>query len=69
MIFLKVNGRQLFFTNLNIADSSRGIAPFFNQGTEGVKIHQEILEAAFQAKAVTKAFADGFYKTDLEKIL
>ncbi len=46
-----------------------GLAPFFNEDTEGAKIHQEVLEHASQAKIVTKHFADAFYQTDLDAIL
>jgi Amidases related to nicotinamidase len=53
----------------HIADSKKGVAPFFNEGTEGAKIHPRILEAAPDATIVMKAFADGFYKTNLEEAL
>lgn len=43
--------------------------PFFNKGTEGVKIHSRILEAATGANIVTKTFADSFHETNLEEIL
>ncbi|MBP2033336.1 nicotinamidase-related amidase [Clostridium algifaecis] len=53
----------------HIADSSQGIAPFFNEGTHGAEIHQRILKAAPNAKIVIKAFADSFHKTNLEEVL
>ncbi|WP_297630356.1 cysteine hydrolase family protein [uncultured Clostridium sp.] len=53
----------------HVADPSLGLSPFFNEGTEGVKIHQRILEKASEGKVVVKTFADGFFKTDLEKVL
>jgi nicotinamidase-related amidase len=53
----------------HVADPESGIAPFFNQGTEGVAIHPRILAAAPKAPVVVKQFADGFWKTNLEKIL
>lgn len=53
----------------HIADSSQGIAPFFNEGTEGAEIHPRILKAAANAKIVIKAFADSFHKTKLEEVL
>ena len=53
----------------HVADSARGLAPFFNPGTDGVKIHPRILEAAANAPVVVKAFADAFVKTDLEVVL
>lgn len=53
----------------HVADPSLGLAPFFNEGTEGVKIYSRILEKAPEGRVVVKTFADGFYKTDLEKVL
>lgn len=53
----------------HIADSSTGLAPFFNAGTTGVDIHPRITAAAPDAVIVTKVFADGFYKTTLEDTL
>lgn len=53
----------------HIADPAMGIAPFFNEGTEGAEIHPRILEAAPDAPVVVKRFADGFVETDLEKTL
>lgn len=50
----------------HIADSSKGIAPFFNEGTAGAEIHPEILAAAPDAIVVRKAFADSFFQTTLE---
>lgn len=53
----------------HIADPEMGIAPFFNQGTEGADIHPRVLAAAPDAPVVVKAFADGFVKTNLEETL
>ncbi len=53
----------------HVADPKAGISPFFNEGTEGVNIHPEILKVASDAKVVTKAYADGFYETNLEATL
>lgn len=53
----------------HVADPSLGIAPFFNEGTVGVEIHNEVLAATPDSKIVIKAYADGFYKTDLEAVL
>lgn len=53
----------------HVADPERGLAPFFNPGTDGVKIHPRILSAAADAPVVVKTFADGFVKTDLEEVL
>ncbi len=53
----------------HVADSSRGIAPFFNAGTEGVELHPAIRQAAADAPVVVKAFADSFHQTCLEEVL
>lgn len=53
----------------HIADKSKGLAPFFNEGTDGVAIHPRILAAAPQAPIVIKHFADSFVNTDLEATL
>ena len=53
----------------HIADPRGGIAPFFNQGTEGAMIHSDILAAAPDAPVLIKHFADSFIKTDLEMVL
>jgi nicotinamidase-related amidase len=53
----------------HIANSSLGIAPFFNAGTTGVQVHPRILAAAPQAPVIVKEFADGFLHTTLEETL
>lgn len=53
----------------HIADPKAGIAPFFNEGTEGAAIHPEVLKAAPNSKIVIKHYADGFYETNLEEVL
>jgi nicotinamidase-related amidase len=53
----------------HIANPELGVAPFFNQGSEGAKIHSRILETAPDAPIVIKEFADSFVKTNLEEIL
>lgn len=53
----------------HVADTSKGIAPFFNKGTFGVDIHPSILKAAPDSIVITKAFADSFHQTTLEKTL
>ena len=53
----------------HIADSSQGLAPFFNEGTEGAEIHPRILAAAPNAPIVVKAYADSFYQTNLSNVL
>jgi nicotinamidase-related amidase len=53
----------------HIANPEKGLAPFFNQNTEGVLIHPRILEAAPDAPIVVKQYADSFLHTDLEATL
>jgi nicotinamidase-related amidase len=53
----------------HVANPVAGIAPFFNQGTEGVAIHPRVLAAAPDAPVVVKEFADSFYRTGLEEVL
>ncbi len=53
----------------HIANAAKGIAPFFNQGTEGVNIHPRILAVAPDAPIVVKGFADSFLATTLEETL
>lgn len=53
----------------HVADSSYGIAPFFNEGTSGVEIHPQILQSAPNDEIVIKKFADSFYNTNLSEVL
>ncbi|HLO67200.1 MAG TPA: isochorismatase family protein [Holophaga sp.] len=53
----------------HVADPSRGPAPFFNEGTEGVALHPRILAAAPDAPVVVKRFADSFDGTSLGGLL
>ncbi|MDJ0523218.1 MAG: cysteine hydrolase family protein [Planctomycetota bacterium] len=53
----------------HIADASAGIAPFFNEGTDGAKVHERVLAAAPDAPVVVKAFADSFVETTLQEEL
>ncbi len=53
----------------HIANPAKGLAPFFNQGTDGAAIHPRILAAAPEAPVVVKAHADSFVATTLEATL
>lgn len=53
----------------HIADSRRGPAPFFVEGSEGVQLHPRLRAAAPEAPLVVKAFADAFHQTDLQQVL
>lgn len=50
----------------HVADASKGIAPFFNAGTEGVELHPRLRSAAPDAPVVVKHFADSFHQTTLD---
>ena len=64
----KANGDAVIIVQ-HIADSGAGIAPFFNEGTEGANVHPRIKAAAPNAPVVVKAFADSFVDTTLEEEL
>ena len=53
----------------HIANPMMGIAPFFNKGTDGAKIHPRVLLAAPDAPIVVKKYADSFVGTKLEETL
>ncbi len=53
----------------HIANKSQGLAPFFNEATNGVEVHPAIVTAAADAPVVIKSFADSFYQTNLEEVL
>lgn len=53
----------------HVADSSKGLAPFFNAGSEGVALHPRILAAAPHAPVVVKGAADSFHETSLQATL
>jgi nicotinamidase-related amidase len=53
----------------HVADSTKGISPFFNEGSTGVEVHPRILAAAPNASIVVKTFADSFLNTTLEATL
>ncbi|GAM74372.1 isochorismatase [Vibrio ishigakensis] len=53
----------------HIADPAMGIAPFFNEGSEGAEIHPRIMAAAPEGEVVVKTYADSFHQTNLEQVL
>ena len=53
----------------HIANPANGISPFFNEDTDGVRIHPRILAAAPDAPIVVKQHADSFIDTTLEATL
>lgn len=53
----------------HVADSTKGVAPFFNAGTPGVAVHPAIQAAAPDAPLITKTAADAFLHTSLDATL
>ncbi len=53
----------------HVADASKGIAPFFNEGSVGVEIHPRILTVVPTAEIIKKSFADSFEQTNLDQVL
>lgn len=53
----------------HIADPEAGMAPFFNEGTNGAQIHKRIRTAAPDAPIVVKHHADSFHQTTLAEEL
>ncbi|MCT4612109.1 MAG: cysteine hydrolase [Clostridia bacterium] len=50
----------------HVADEN---GPFFNESSEGVKLHEKLLTVAGDAEVVIKTKADSFYNTNLEELL
>jgi nicotinamidase-related amidase len=66
----KANARNIPVIHIqHVADPAKGIAPFFNELSEGVEIHPLIMATAPDSEIVIKTFADSFEKTNLEEIL
>ncbi|MFI3256541.1 MAG: isochorismatase family protein, partial [Psittacicella sp.] len=53
----------------HIADPAAGIAPFFNENTEGAEIIKELKDLSPEAEIVVKHYADSFEQTNLKKVL
>jgi nicotinamidase-related amidase len=53
----------------HLANPAAGIAPFFNKGTDGARIHPRVLAAAPDAPVVVKEHADSFFGTNLHDVL
>lgn len=66
----KANAQHIAVIHIqHIANPANGISPFFNEGTDGVRIHPRILAAAPDAPVVVKQYADSFMDTTLEDTL
>ena len=66
----KANAKNIPVIHIqHIADPTKGIAPFFNELSEGAEIHPLIMAVAPNAEIAIKNFADSFEKTMLEEIL
>jgi nicotinamidase-related amidase len=53
----------------HVADSSQGLAPFFNENSPGVEVHPSIMSLIPNACIVVKKYADSFHETNLESAL
>ena len=63
-----INNMQVIYIQ-HVADPSKGIAPFFNENSDGVKIHAEILKITSNPNIIIKGFADAFEQTELANLL
>ena len=63
-----INNMQVIHIQ-HVADPSKGIAPFFNENSDGVKIHAEILKITSNPNVIIKRFADAFEQTELTNLL
>lgn len=54
---------------VHVQHIARPGAPFFEDGSEGVRIHPRALAIAPDAPVITKRFADAFHETGLESLL
>lgn len=63
----KAQAQEMLVVHIqHIADPAAGIAPFFNEGTEGAAIVSAIHDAAPDAPVIVKHYADSFYETELD---
>jgi nicotinamidase-related amidase len=53
----------------HVSSAPKGMAPFFEKGSEGANIHPEIIAICPNAEVIQKQHADSFYQTHLEKSL
>ncbi|AEF53961.1 isochorismatase family protein [Marinomonas posidonica] len=53
----------------HVANVEKGIAPFFNEGTEGVQLHSALKKVLASSHLVVKHFADSFEQTVLASVL
>ncbi len=50
----------------HVSSAPKGTAPFFEQGSEGVEIHPDVIKHTSNAPIIEKQYADSFYQTELE---
>ncbi|MFM2482279.1 cysteine hydrolase family protein [Celerinatantimonas sp. YJH-8] len=69
-LIIKANDRNIpVFLIQHISAAPKGKAPFFEQTSEGARIHPEIMAIAPHAEFIQKQYADSFYQTHLEQTL
>ena len=69
-LIAKANQQHIpVFLIQHISSAPKGMAPFFEKGSEGANIHPEIIAICPDAEVIEKHHADSFYQTHLEKSL
>ncbi|QXO18024.1 cysteine hydrolase family protein [Vibrio ostreae] len=69
-LIAKANQQHVpIFLIQHVSSAPKGMAPFFEKGSEGANIHPEIIAICPNAEIVHKQHADSFYQTQLEKSL
>lgn len=69
-LITKANAQHVpVFLIQHISSAPQGMAPFFEEGSDGMRIHSEIMSICPDAEIICKQHADGFHQTNLEKSL
>ncbi|MGV3000697.1 cysteine hydrolase family protein [Vibrio sp.] len=69
-IIVKANRKHVpVFLIQHLSSAPKGMAPFFEKGSEGANIHPEIVAICPNAEIIYKQHADSFYQTHLEESL
>jgi len=69
-LIAKANQKHVpVFLIQHLSSAPKGMAPFFEKGSEGANIHPELMAICPYAEVIQKQHADSFYQTHLEKLL
>ncbi|CAM3139615.1 cysteine hydrolase family protein [Vibrio diazotrophicus] len=69
-LIAKANQKHVpVFLIQHLSSAPKGMAPFFEKGSEGANIHPEIMAMCPNAEVIQKQHADSFYQTHLDKLL